>query len=317
MSLGCNFCDEDVGNLAGLNCEELMEIKSSKQTQTQTDLISKCEECNFEGSTEKELDWHMSNIHGWSVDHKSDEMEISSTSINFQVPRNCDACDYEAEDQHDLDAHHFELHMKSAEFVGNSIVCNFCDNGFETKRDLMNHKKIEHTEKVNVCWHFSAGTCPFGDTKCWFIHSTAQISSNSSEYNCSFCEKVFTNKSEFLKHRKKVHAKNIPLCKNFGKGACIYGNEKCWFNHNDDKILKESENGNKDVVQRIFSMMEKMTERIIKMEMNNPKQWTTKHYEQPKTKQKQTKQKHKKIIIKNRQTQKWGYNEMTKININI
>ena len=120
-----------------------------------------------------------------------------------------------------------------------------------------------------------------------------------------------------LKHRKKVHAKNIPLCKNFGKGACIYGNEKCWFNHNDDKILKESENGNKDVVQRIFSMMEKMTERIIKMEMNNPKQWTTKHYEQPKTKQKQTKQKHKKIIIKNRQTQKWGYNEMTKININI
>ena len=110
--------------------------------------------------------------------------------------------------------------MKSAEFVGNSIVCNFCDNGFETKRDLMNHKKIEHTEKVNVCWHFSAGTCSFGDKKCWFVHSTEKNDLISTEYTCYFCEQVFTNQSELLKHRKKEHAQNVPHCKNFEKGAC-------------------------------------------------------------------------------------------------
>ena len=48
FSLGCNFCDEDFRNK-----DELMKTKSSKQTQTETDLVSKCEECNFEGSIER------------------------------------------------------------------------------------------------------------------------------------------------------------------------------------------------------------------------------------------------------------------------
>ena len=51
------------------------------------------------------------------------------------------------------------------------------------------------------------------------------------------------------------------------------------------------ENGNKDVVIRILSMMEQMTEWIVKME------WTTKSME------------HKKIIIRHWQTQKWDKNE--------
>ena len=57
-----------------------------------------------------------------------------------------------------------------------------------------------------------------------------------------------------------MHAKNIPLCKNFGKGACIYANENCCFNHKDNEIFKGNENGNKDVVQRIFFHDGKMTE---------------------------------------------------------
>ena len=80
----CNFCDENVGTKDKF-------LKSSNQTQTQTDLISKCEECNFEVSTGNELDWHMSKMHGCSVEHKSVEMVISS--ISSQDPRICDACD--------------------------------------------------------------------------------------------------------------------------------------------------------------------------------------------------------------------------------
>ena len=52
---------------------------------------------------------------------------------------------------------------------------------------------------------------------------------------------------------------------------CIYGNENCWFNHNDHAICKENGNINKDVVQRMFSMMGKMTVRIVKMKMKTMK----------------------------------------------
>ena len=52
----------------------------------------------------------------------------------------------------------------------NSMMCNLCDDTFEKKRNLMIHKKEDHTEKVELYWYYSAGTCPYGEQKCWFIH---------------------------------------------------------------------------------------------------------------------------------------------------
>jgi hypothetical protein len=69
----CNFCDENVGTNNKF-------FKSSKQTQTQTDLISTGEECNGEGSIGNELDWHMSNMHWWSVEKTYEEMVKSYIS---------------------------------------------------------------------------------------------------------------------------------------------------------------------------------------------------------------------------------------------
>jgi predicted site-specific integrase-resolvase len=80
------------------------------------------------------------------------------------------------------------------------------------------------------------------------------------------CEKVFQNQSEYIKHKKKNHAKLVKLCNKFTNGTCNYGNERCWFRHNDIEIIKENEN--EEVVQGILKMMEKMTERIFQMEMD-------------------------------------------------
>jgi hypothetical protein len=92
-------------------------------------------ECNFEGSTANELDLHMSNMHGWSVDQKSDEILICS--ISSQVFRICDACDFGPEDRHDLNTHHFELCIRSAEFVINYVFCKFCNNSFEEEEKIV------------------------------------------------------------------------------------------------------------------------------------------------------------------------------------
>ena len=212
---------------AGLEKENSQE-RSSKQTQTQTNIISKCEECHFEGSTETELDWHMSNIHRWSCDQKSNEIDIS---LRSQDPRNCELCEYEAENMYDFDAHTWELHMSSLENGPNFIPCTFCDDTFENNRDLMNHKKKEHTEKVQICWNFSAGACPYGEQRCWFTHSKERVNSSLSEYKCNFCDTKCVNQSELLKHRKMRHKENVPQCRNFKNGECKFGKEKCWFNH--------------------------------------------------------------------------------------
>jgi hypothetical protein len=59
-------------------------------------------------------------------------------------------------------------------------------------------------------------------------------------------------------------------------GKCPYTNENCWFNHNGNEIMNENENNdaeieeNKEVIQKIFQMMENFTKEIMKMkEMNN------------------------------------------------
>jgi hypothetical protein len=46
------------------------------QTETQTDIMLKSNECNFEGTSEKEIGWHMGKNHGWPDDQKSEEMDI-------------------------------------------------------------------------------------------------------------------------------------------------------------------------------------------------------------------------------------------------
>ena len=61
--------------------------------------------------------------------------------------------------------------------------------------------------------------------------------------------------------------KQVPSCKNYKNGECKYGREKCWFNHTSEEIFNENEN----VMERIFKMMEKMTERIMNMEKDKNK----------------------------------------------
>ena len=67
------------------------------------------------------------------------------------------------------------------------------------------------------------------------------------------------------------HEENVPLCRNFKNGECKFGKEKCWFNHKNEDIFKKNEHEDNNVIQRILNMMEKMSERIVHMEISNQK----------------------------------------------
>jgi hypothetical protein len=110
-----------------------------------------------------------------------------------------------------------------------------------------------------------------GDENCWFIHS------NDKEYKCNFCEKTYTNQTDYLNHKKRNHENSVKQCTNMSNGSCKYGQERCWFKHTNHKTMKENEetenifNEKNEVVQKLFMMMEKMTELFFQMEMINQK----------------------------------------------
>ena len=252
-----------------LSCKEIVFCKET-QTETQTDIMLKCNECNFEGTSEKDIGWHMGKNHGWPDDQKSEEMDISEDR-----PRNCDKCSYEAEDLYDFDAHRWSEHISYSEDSPDSIVCSFCDQIFERKGELMRHKKNEHEENVKTCWKFTAGNCTFEDDKCWFMHNR-EI--KSTEYKCQLCEKVFATLPDFMQHRKRFHEQIVQECKNETKGSCIYGKRNCWFRHKENESTKEinetinkhnedDSKENNEVIERMMKMMETLTKRIVQMEM--------------------------------------------------
>ena len=78
---------------------EKEKLAISQETQTQSDLDSKCNECNFEGKSKQDLVWHMSENHGWPKEKESVDLD-SSQGVMY-----CSICHYKAEDMFDLDAH--------------------------------------------------------------------------------------------------------------------------------------------------------------------------------------------------------------------
>ena len=51
-----------------------------------------------------------------------------------------------------------------------NIKCYFCNNIFESKSQLMAHRKKEHQQSVKPCNQFRENTCRFKDDTCWFKH---------------------------------------------------------------------------------------------------------------------------------------------------
>ena len=179
-------------NISKLKKDNLTE---TKETQTESGNDFKCIECNFEGSSKEELKWHMHKNHGWPDNLNLDEMDISLLSTD---PRNCERCDYEAEDMYDLDGHTWDVH-------DDNIPCDLCDNTFYTKRDLRKHIIEEHTK----------------DNEKGLTNSLP----------CKFCKQVFNSKGVLMEHSKREHSERVSVCWNYASGDCVYGSEKCWFDH--------------------------------------------------------------------------------------
>ena len=176
----------------------------------------------------------------------------------------CEECEFPAECMNDLVYHMFEFHTLEDKDKDQSYKCNFCSHKFISKNELMMHKKTDHSEKVQLCIHFSDGVCTYGN-RCWFSHEVKSLS--ECDYNCNCCEKTFMTNSELMRHKKSKHKEKVQDCKNHIKNKCQYSSHTCWFIHkNYQNELNKSPNedtlSNNEQMQKLIKMVEDYTKRI-------------------------------------------------------
>ena len=133
----------------------------------------------------------------------------------------------------------------------------------------MVHRKKAHVEKVRICKFFAEGHCERA-SDCWFRHDkTAET--DAKEFKCSLCDKSFKIRYDFMHHRKNAHPEIVPECKD-SYGTCKIGVTKCWFIHNDREmdngnyIIENTHDKNQEMIEKLFDMVEKFTERIVHLE---------------------------------------------------
>ena len=217
-----------------LRSETSPKSKTEFQTQTLFDagdpaVQIPCRVCLHVATCEEELNWHMDDVHDLQTD------------MYFETDFPCETCGKWCRSEADLN-----YHNKKHEFVQNVP-----------------------SDEMKTCPYFMDGYCAFDSKECWFDHpelSQASLVPRAlKSVKCRFCEKTFETKSEFMEHRKLEHPEKITACKKEMDGSCRFGMEKCWYAHkyqHQTKIL----NQDPELINRLFTMMEKFTERINNIE---------------------------------------------------
>ena len=237
-------------------------------SQTEDEDILFCQVCEYPADDLYSLGEHVGEFHS--------EKEVEDIG--------CDFCSDSFPSQEILTEHESKKHRDEALRPKQEqpklfrkkfkFACKFCEEGFEINSELMKHNKTKHTENVSVCWNFVAGFCQYEDSFCWFAHEKAKVNTNQCNSKCNICDLTFNSRPEYLKHRKLVHIDLVPECKNIREGACPYGDTKCWFKHNLEKYHTKEQNVGEnieynEVVKKLFDIVEKVTERLTKLEKIN------------------------------------------------
>ena len=63
-----------------------------------------------------------------------------------------------------------------------------------------------------------------------------------------------------MKHRLSEHSEHVSACRDDSNGWCRLGADKCWFKHSEKRDKEES--GQPEIINRLFDMVEKFSERF-------------------------------------------------------
>ena len=77
--------------------------------------------------------------------------------------------------------------------VDNGIRCFICNETFQTKTDLMSHRKKKHVNLVRLCNQFQMNACRFQDEACWFKHTSEEENNDDKSKPKADDDEVMSN----------------------------------------------------------------------------------------------------------------------------
>ena len=112
-----------------------------------------CIDCDFQASTETQLEKHVNLKHKVFINSESKERFY------------CHACDLHLGKKVELIKHSGLKHAKES-----LIECRYCGEHFNEKWSFMNHRKSKHLNTVAPCQKYREGNCSFSKEMCWWRH---------------------------------------------------------------------------------------------------------------------------------------------------
>ena len=214
----CDKCGEEFEIKSYLNNH--INIRHKEPTNYEEEF--NCMECCCQGNTKFQLDKHKNLTHG-------NREELSSILELIK----CRICDEAFEEKSNLMIHrklkHKEL-VKQCKFYEKGLCsrtpescwwnhgkiqnstektqCYICSKTFQTKREMMGHRKRYHANMIKPCQKFIQGRCPFQNEFCWFNHNEPQKETNYEEMEIENVP-VFQKEIEETKSPSLLNKTNI------------------------------------------------------------------------------------------------------------
>ena len=145
-----------------------------------------CDQCDFQATAQLQLNKHI------NLKHKT-------TGQNKEQAIQCRNCDEQFSDKRNLMNHRKRTHINTVAYCrnyqegicnftaelcwwnhdstennkaknSNIITCYICNSNFESKSEMMFHRKTDHKNVVRKCNRYLQNNCRFESIACWYLH---------------------------------------------------------------------------------------------------------------------------------------------------
>ena len=172
---------------------------------------------------------------------------------------NCMECYFQGTNSSELTNHIKLKHKVDQTRTTGSLKCRNCGETFNSKSNLMDHRKDKHLGTVASCKNNLQGTCSFSSKMCWWNHSDQ---SNEDIIKCYNCGGTFPTQKTMMIHRKTAHTGVIRKCNLFLENRCRYNEDSCWFKHEEVTIEEEEKETSDKDEQYAESVFQKVQENL-------------------------------------------------------
>ena len=196
------------------------ETNLMKHAESHKELRIKCRKCGEVCETDEILRDHLKSAHP----RRNTNENTTDEHIHCNTPR----CSEEE----------ITVPSQNTSAREGSFVCRTCKETFETKWQLMNHRRDKHPTN-KMCFYDAENKCSFTANQCWYKHRDSRSNTNSdirssnqqtNEIKCFTCQNRFANVPSLMEHRKKNHIETVKPCSKYVENKCDRG-EKCWYRH--------------------------------------------------------------------------------------